>query len=121
MPDGVSAEDAALYPSAETALTFVMDGRPMIGEHVAVFGQGIVGLMVTALLARFPLASLVTFDLHPLRRRLSRELGADDAVDPRSARRRRPRAATATSRTSSPAIPRRSTTRSRSPASAAAW
>ena len=86
VPDGVSAEDAALYPSAETALTLVMDGRPMIGEHVAVFGQGIVGLMVTALLARFPLASLVTFDLHPLRRRLSRELGADDAVDPRSAR-----------------------------------
>ena len=84
VPDGVSAEDAALYPSAETALTLVMDGRPMIGEHVAVFGQGIVGLMVTALLARFPLASLVTFDLHPLRRRLSRELGAGDAVDPRA-------------------------------------
>jgi len=85
VPDGVPAEDAALYPSAETALTLVMDGRPMIGEHVAVFGQGVVGLMVTALLARFPLASLATFDLHPLRLRLSRELGADDAVDPRSA------------------------------------
>jgi 2-desacetyl-2-hydroxyethyl bacteriochlorophyllide A dehydrogenase len=91
VPDGVSAEDAALYPSAETALTLVMDGRPMVGEHVAVFGQGIVGLMVTALLARFPLASLVTFDLHPLRRRLSRELGASDAVDPRSTRAAAPR------------------------------
>ena len=91
MPDGVSAEDAVLYPSVETALTLVMDGRPMIGEHVAVFGQGIVGLMVTALLARFPLVRIVTFDLHPLRRRLSRELGAGDTVDPRSTRAGTPR------------------------------
>jgi hypothetical protein len=83
VPDGLSAEDAVLYPSAETALTLVMDGRPMIGERVAVFGHGIVGLMVTALLVRFPLASLVTFDLHPLQRRLSRELSRS-----RDARRR---------------------------------
>jgi threonine dehydrogenase-like Zn-dependent dehydrogenase len=54
----------------------------MVGEHVAVFGQGVVGLLTTALLARFPLASLVTVDPHPLRRRLSSEMGAREAVDP---------------------------------------
>jgi 2-desacetyl-2-hydroxyethyl bacteriochlorophyllide A dehydrogenase len=85
VPPGVSAEDAALYPSVETALTLVMDGRPMIGEHVAVFGQGVVGLLVTALLARHPLASLLAVDLHPLRRRLSRELGAHEVIDPADA------------------------------------
>ncbi len=82
VPDGVSAEDAALFANLETAVTLVMDGRPMIGEHVAVCGAGVVGLLTTALLADFPLASLVSFDLHPLRRRLSVELGAHDAIDP---------------------------------------
>jgi 2-desacetyl-2-hydroxyethyl bacteriochlorophyllide A dehydrogenase len=89
VPAGVSAEDAALYPSVETALTLVMDGRPMIGEHVAVFGQGVVGLLVTELLARHPLASLLAVDLHPLRRGLSSELGAHEVLDPADARARR--------------------------------
>ncbi|HEV7806299.1 MAG TPA: zinc-binding alcohol dehydrogenase [Solirubrobacteraceae bacterium] len=82
VPDGIGADDAALFANVETAVTLTMDGRPMVGEHVAVFGQGVVGLLTTALLARFPLAGLVTVDLHPLRRRLSIELGAQEAVDP---------------------------------------
>lgn len=82
VPEGVPAELAAMFPNAETALTLVMDGRPMVGERVAVLGQGVVGLMTTALLARFPLARLVTFDLHPLRRELSARLGAQAALDP---------------------------------------
>ena len=82
VPDGIGTDDAALFANVETAVTLAMDGRPMVGEHVAVFGQGVVGLLTTALLARHPLAGLVTVDLHPLRRRLSRELGAHEAVDP---------------------------------------
>jgi 2-desacetyl-2-hydroxyethyl bacteriochlorophyllide A dehydrogenase len=82
VPDGVSADEAAMFSNVETAVTLVMDGRPMVGERAAVFGQGVVGLLTTALLARFPLAGLVTFDLHPLRRGLSAQLGAHEAVDP---------------------------------------
>jgi len=82
VPDGVSIEDAAMFANVETAATLVMDGRPMIGERVAVLGQGVVGLLATALLAKFPLTGLVSFDPHPLRRRLSGELGADEAIDP---------------------------------------
>jgi 2-desacetyl-2-hydroxyethyl bacteriochlorophyllide A dehydrogenase len=82
VPDGICVDDAALFANVETAVTLTMDGRPMVGEHVAVFGQGVVGLLTTALLARFPLASLVTVDPHPLRRRLSSEMGAREAVDP---------------------------------------
>ena len=59
VPEGVPAELAAMFPNVETAVTLVMDGRPMVGECVAVLGQGVVGLMTTALLARFPLARLV--------------------------------------------------------------
>jgi threonine dehydrogenase-like Zn-dependent dehydrogenase len=53
----------------------------MVGEQVAIFGQGIVGLLLTSLLGRYPLASLVTLDMHPLRRRTSESLGAHASVD----------------------------------------
>jgi threonine dehydrogenase-like Zn-dependent dehydrogenase len=66
----------------ETATTLVMDGRPQLGEQVAVFGQGVVGLLLTGLLARLPLASLVTLDLHASRRDLSLTWGAHRSLDP---------------------------------------
>jgi 2-desacetyl-2-hydroxyethyl bacteriochlorophyllide A dehydrogenase len=81
VPADIGAEDAAMYPSVETAVNLLMDGRPLIGERVAVFGQGVVGLLTTALLARFPLSELVTFDRHAMRRRLSARLGARRALD----------------------------------------
>jgi 2-desacetyl-2-hydroxyethyl bacteriochlorophyllide A dehydrogenase len=82
IPDGMSAETAALLPTMETAVTLVMDGQPAIGERVVLFGQGIVGLLTTSLLARLPLAGLVTLDRHPLRRRASSALGAAASLDP---------------------------------------
>jgi 2-desacetyl-2-hydroxyethyl bacteriochlorophyllide A dehydrogenase len=82
VPVGVTAEEAAFLPNVETAVTFLMDGQPIVGEHVAVFGQGVVGLLTTALLARLPLACLVTVDRHALRRGWSRDLGAHRALDP---------------------------------------
>jgi threonine dehydrogenase-like Zn-dependent dehydrogenase len=66
----------------ETAVNFVMDGRPLIGERVAVFGQGIVGLLTTALLVRFPLSALISLDRYPNRRQASRQVGADITHDP---------------------------------------
>jgi 2-desacetyl-2-hydroxyethyl bacteriochlorophyllide A dehydrogenase len=82
LPEGISAEQAVLLPNMETAVNFVMDGAPLIGEEVAVFGQGIVGLLTTFLLSRFPLGRLVTLDAYPLRRALSLELGAHASLDP---------------------------------------
>jgi alcohol dehydrogenase len=71
---------AALLANAEAATNFVMDGRPRIGERVAVFGQGTVGLLTTALLAQFPLETLVTVDCYEKRRAVSEALGADASV-----------------------------------------
>ena len=55
LPEDIDALEALFLPNAETAVNFVMDGRPMLGESVAVFGQGIVGLLTTSILATMPL------------------------------------------------------------------
>lgn len=82
LPDGSSLEEAVFLANVESAVNFLMDGRPVVGERVAVFGQGVVGLLTTALLSRYPLESLVTVDLYERRRQLSERLGADKALDP---------------------------------------
>ena len=82
LPEGLSPEAAVFLPNMETAVAFVMDGRPVIGELLAVVGQGIVGLLTTALLAEMSPAALVALDGYPLRRDWSRRLGATAALDP---------------------------------------
>jgi 2-desacetyl-2-hydroxyethyl bacteriochlorophyllide A dehydrogenase len=82
VPSNISPDEAALLPNMETAVNFLLDGQPLIGERVAVFGQGIVGLLTTALLSRYPLNSLVTLDRYPLRREKSLALGALSSLDP---------------------------------------
>jgi threonine dehydrogenase-like Zn-dependent dehydrogenase len=54
----------------------------MIGERVVVFGQGVVGLLTAAALARFPLERLATLDRYPLRQEASRQLGITACLDP---------------------------------------
>jgi 2-desacetyl-2-hydroxyethyl bacteriochlorophyllide A dehydrogenase len=82
LPDGLAPETAVFLPNMETAVSFVMDGRPAIGERVAVVGQGVVGLLTTALLAEMSPAALVTLDGYALRRDWSRRLGATVALAP---------------------------------------
>lgn len=88
VPRGVSLEDAIFLPNMETAVNLVMDGRPLIGERVAVLGQGVIGLLTTSLLAQFPLACLVTLDRYLLRRQASLRLSAHASLDPASDRER---------------------------------
>jgi len=82
VPAGIGSPDAVFLPNMETAVNLVMDGAPMIGEQVVIFGQGMVGLLTTALLARFPITSLIALDRIPLRRQAALELGAHIALDP---------------------------------------
>ncbi len=84
LPPGIELEDAVFLPNMETALNLVMDGAPQIGENIAVFGQGIVGLLTTALLTRYPLGSLITLDPLPHHRQVSLHLGATSSLDPDS-------------------------------------
>ena len=82
IPEGVSYEDAAMLPSMETAVNFAMDGAPLVGENVLIIGQGIIGLLTTALLAQMPLASLITLDTVEARREMSLGLGATASYEP---------------------------------------
>jgi 2-desacetyl-2-hydroxyethyl bacteriochlorophyllide A dehydrogenase len=85
VPPGISPEAAVMLPNMETAVNFGLDGAPLLGEQVVVFGQGIVGLLLTALLAKMPLAGLLTLDLFPRRRLISESLGAQASLDPTAA------------------------------------
>lgn len=82
VPADLSPQEAAFLPNMETAVSFLQDGQPMIGEQVAVFGQGVVGLLTTSLLARLPLARLITLDCAARRREKSLALGAHASLDP---------------------------------------
>ncbi len=82
IPADVSLRDAVFLANMETALTLVLDGRPAVGEHVVVFGQGIVGLLATGLLSSFPLSSLFAVEPLALRREASLQTGAHAVFDP---------------------------------------
>ncbi len=77
--DDLSDEVAALLPSSETATNLVLDGAPRLGERVAVFGAGVIGLLTTAWLARFPLAELVVIEPNAERRARALHMGASAA------------------------------------------
>jgi NADPH:quinone reductase-like Zn-dependent oxidoreductase len=68
-PTSFSAETCSFLPNMETAVNLIQDAAPILGEHVLVLGQGVVGLLVTSLLKEFPLESLVTSDCYALRER----------------------------------------------------
>jgi 2-desacetyl-2-hydroxyethyl bacteriochlorophyllide A dehydrogenase len=84
VPPEVPLERAALLAAMETAVNLVLDGRPLLGERVVVVGQGMVGLLVTALLARFPLERLAVIEPSSRRAQAARSFGAqvvDEARD----------------------------------------
>ena len=83
VPDGVSPQEAAFLANAETAVTLVLDARPLLGERASVFGLGVIGLLTAGLLARFPLEKLTGWDPQPRRREAGAALGLT-AEDPRA-------------------------------------
>jgi threonine dehydrogenase-like Zn-dependent dehydrogenase len=67
------------------ALNAVLDSDAHLGETVAVFGQGVPGLLVTQLL-RLGGATVIAVDAIASRLELSRSLGADHVIDATSER-----------------------------------
>jgi len=82
LPDDVSWTEGVLIPNAETAVNLLMDGAPVLGENVVVFGQGVVGLLTTALLSAHPIGALYTVEPDSTRRTWSESLGADRSFSP---------------------------------------
>jgi 2-desacetyl-2-hydroxyethyl bacteriochlorophyllide A dehydrogenase len=75
-------EHGVFAANLETAISIVHDAAPRLGETVVVFGLGVVGLLVTQLLARMSLKLLLVVDPIEARRDLALALGADLALTP---------------------------------------
>lgn len=82
LPDDIEPEAAVFLANMETAVNLVQDGAPAIGERIAVLGQGVVGLLLTSLLSRFPLADLTAVDGVAARRAQALLAGARRASAP---------------------------------------
>lgn len=82
IPDDLSFEQAVFLPNAETAVNFVMDARPIVGERILLLGLGVVGLLTLHLLRRFPLERLTAIDAYAKRRNVALAWGADVVLSP---------------------------------------
>lgn len=82
VPTDVSAQAAVFLANMETAINLAQDGQPGVGERVVVLGQGIVGLLLSSVLAQFPLNSLCAVDTVAQRRQLALKLGCAQSCDP---------------------------------------
>lgn len=94
VPEGISAEDAMFMPAVETAISIVHDAHVRIGENVAVFGQGLIGLLVTSILslqkigpdgASGKFGTVTAFDTLTDRLAASGMMGASQALFPSEA------------------------------------
>jgi 2-desacetyl-2-hydroxyethyl bacteriochlorophyllide A dehydrogenase len=82
LPGGVEPRKGIFIPSIETAINVLLDAAPRIGERIVIFGQGVVGLLITQLAARMGASLIATVEPVEKRRALSLALGADFTVDP---------------------------------------
>ncbi|MCW8893341.1 MAG: zinc-binding dehydrogenase [Deltaproteobacteria bacterium] len=82
LPGTMDPEAAVFLANMETAVNLVLDAKPVLGEKVVILGQGVVGLLVSAILSRFPLSSSYALDLFPLRRDAALQMGIKNTIDP---------------------------------------
>lgn len=81
IPDGVAFERAAMVEPVNTCHKAIEQLDPQPGDLVLVLGQGPIGLLFT-MLARLRGARVAATERLPYRRQLSRELGAEECLDP---------------------------------------
>ncbi|MEE2659794.1 MAG: zinc-binding alcohol dehydrogenase [Candidatus Latescibacterota bacterium] len=82
LPDGVPWQAATCLDPADFALGAVRDGHVRIGDAVAIFGMGAIGLMALQLARLAGAHPVIAVDPLPLRRQVAKECGADFVLDP---------------------------------------
>lgn len=80
--ENIAPEAAVCVDPAHVAFVAVRDGRIRIGDHVAVFGLGAIGLMAVEIARASGARRVIAVDPSGLRRDCALALGADTAVDP---------------------------------------
>jgi 2-desacetyl-2-hydroxyethyl bacteriochlorophyllide A dehydrogenase len=81
LPDALDPTHGVFLANIETAINVVLDAAPRLGEHVVVFGQGVVGLLITQLLKRAGVSQVAVVEPIACRRELALSVGADTALD----------------------------------------
>ena len=81
LPAGLSPEAAVCLDPAVMALA-LRDANPKLGDHVAVFGLGAIGLIAVQLSRLAGADKVIAVDPIPVRRELALAFGADVALDP---------------------------------------
>lgn len=82
LPEGMSWKAAVCLDPAEFALAAVRDGHVRVGDDVAVFGLGAIGLFIVQLVRLSGARLIIAFDPLPMRRELAKGFGADRVLDP---------------------------------------
>ena len=82
LPAGVPWQAAVCLDPADFALGAVRDGHIRLGDAVAVFGMGAIGLFVVQLAKLAGAYPVIAVDPIPLRRDVALECGADLVLDP---------------------------------------
>lgn len=82
LPELADPALGVFYSNLTTAYNGVLDTDIRIDDTVVVFGQGVVGLLVTQFLRRTAAGQIITVESIPHRRALSQRMGADLVLDP---------------------------------------
>lgn len=83
MPVGdLTPEDCVCVDPAHVAFVAIRDGNTRIGDHIAVYGLGAIGLMAVQIARVGGARRIFGVDPSPLRRQCALGLGADAAFDP---------------------------------------
>jgi 2-desacetyl-2-hydroxyethyl bacteriochlorophyllide A dehydrogenase len=80
LSDGSDPSRAVLAANLETALNGVWDGRPHLGDRIAVVGGGTVGCLAAWLVSRIPGCDVELIDTNPRRASVARALGVKFAA-----------------------------------------
>lgn len=78
----LAPEDAVCVDPAHVALVAIRDGNLRVGDNVAIYGLGAIGLMAVRIARVAGAYGVFAVDPLPLRRACAGELGADGAFDP---------------------------------------
>ncbi len=81
VPDNVSLEEAAMTEPAAVALHAVRRGGLRLGDSVAIFGLGPIGMMVAQWVRALGASTIVLFDILPEKLELARQLGFQHVFD----------------------------------------
>lgn len=71
-----------MFSSLNTAYNGVLDADIRTGDTVVIFGQGLVGLLVTQFVSQTAAQHIITVEKIPERRSMSLQMGAHNSIDP---------------------------------------